>query len=74
MLSKYIELNHKLKEAKVIKRKNVPISGILQKIGQRRSEDVVESVIGSNQLIYPDCHFNGGLFGTFNNNLIDIYI
>ena len=64
MLSKYIELNHKVKEAKVIKRKNVPISGILQKIGQRRSEDVVESVIGSNQLIYPACNFNGGFLDT----------
>ena len=72
MLSKYIELNHELKEEKVINHENVPISYILKKIGERKSEDVLESVIGSKQLIYPD--YDWGFLNTiltcYNNHWI----
>ena len=72
MLSKYIELNHELKEKKVINHENVPISYILKKIGERKSEDVLESVIGSKQLIYPD--YDWGFLNTiltcYNNHWI----
>ena len=52
MSSKYIELNHELKKTEVNNRENVPISSILQKIGQRKTKVPHESVIGSEQLVY----------------------
>ena len=72
MSSKYIELNHELKKTEVNNRENVPISSILQKIGQRKTKVPHESVIGSEQLVYStiDWGFLNTILVCYNNHWI----